>query len=451
VSLQEGSLETTTTCDIDRYASLGLIANPFVVPSDADDEATVASEIAAAGNQLLKAVHERSLEEAPRPLVVFKGEVPAQYPLQALSVAEHSFATDEALGILHAYIPLFSMRIGAVRSTLTVVAERLAFRDFESTLIAYVESILRSPDESLDAYRALGPGILDAFEAHFAQSGPEAVRSVFGAGALELHPELAEVADLRHADLAEDVSDESDSSDEIDASLGDAPATAILAAQAQQRADETSARLFDYFAAYTAEHVSPVIARALRVYRDRGLVAFAAELRVTKAPRKTLSAILKFARIRFRTAALIYDGFDSWLEVPDDTRSALVGSLSEMRWKTAGLAFPVFVLTPGEAPEIEETFGASGVIRWDFRGLFALQEEPGVILPEVIDGWLDAASVAPGALSSGDGVLAELRGAAQGSFDRFVRMAHAAVESAASRGIGTLDDAARAAGMAVGG
>lgn len=429
-----------------RYASLGLISNPFVAPEEPDEDAAVASEIAAAGNVLLKAIAERSAEEAPRPLVVLKADLPPQYALRAMGSAESFLATDEGLGVLYAYVPLFAMRVGAVRATLSVIAERLAFRDFEKTLVAYISSLLAEPDESLPSFIAAGPEALAEFAARYEADPEAAVRAVFGEGPLELQPQMSQVADLRHAELDADNVEE-DAAPELDSSVGAPPGAAAAAAAADEQQAEKDRSVFEYLTEYTSVHLSPVVARALRVYRDRGLVAFANELRVTKAPRKTLTAILKLAATRFRRSAFIYDGFENWMDIPDDTRSSVVGALSELRWKAAGLAYPVFVLSEGDAPELEETFGGSGSVRWDFPGLVPMQQDRGTLLPDIVDGWLACAALSDGAWSMADPVLAALSQEADGSMQSFVHMAHAAVESAAERGLDHLDDEARTSGL----
>ena len=439
----------TVTAGIERYQPLGLIANPFVIPDDPDDDAAVASEIAAAGNLLLKEVLVRSREEAPKPLLVLKGDVPTQYALMAMGSAERALANDEALGVLHAYVPLFTMRVGAARATLNIVAERLAFREFELVLARFVASMLETPDEALSTYESLGPDRLHAFAERFSADSVAEVRRVFGEEVLERHPELAGAADLRHADLAVDT-DEDDDSAEIDDTVGESPGTPMLLAHAAESRDAEDRAVFDYLVEYTAKHLSPVVARGLRVHRDRGLAAFAEELKVTKAPRKTLVSLLDLASQRFRKTVFLYDGFENWLEIPADLRSRIVGVLSDVRWKTAGRAFPVMVLTPAEAPELEETFGASGTVRWEFAGLLPLQENPGELLEDVAASWVEAATLQGATITIGDPALVRLREAAQGSMLRFIRAASAAIESAAERGSTLIDATAEAAGLEAG-
>lgn len=441
-------LDDIVACDSARFSGLGLIANPFVVPHDPEDDPAVASEIAAAGNVLLRELVRRASEEAPRPLLLVKGPRPAHFHLQAMASVESCLATDEGLGILYSYVPLFAMRMGAVRSTLNVIAERLAFRDFEQTLATFVDSVLAEPDQSLSTYTALPEGALDAFAERYAADARSAVRGVFGEETLELHPELAQVADFRQVTLSTD-SPETDVSAELDASVGEAPGSAMVAAAAEERFEDTEKALFEYFAEYAGAHLSPVVARALRMNRDRGLAALASELTVTKAPRKTLTAVLALAHGRFKSTALFYDGFDNWLDIPEEDRSAVMGVFTELRWKTSGLAFPVFMVAPGEAPEIEETFGGSGSVSWDFPGFTGMTQEPGALVTDVVEGWLAAASrddTAP--LTMADPVLAALAERAGSAMKPFITMAHAAVESAAERGVSALDGQALDAGLA---
>ncbi len=445
----DGFHEVASPPDLGRYSPLGLIANPFVVGDD-DDDPAVMSEIAAAGNLLLGAILERSREEAPKPLVVLKGDVPSSYPLQAMGSAERSLARDDSLNVLYAYVQLFTMRAGSTRATLNILAERLVFRDFDRLLVSYIESILAEPDTSLPSWGVAGPERLASFAERFESDPLPSVRTVFGEEVLERHQELSQVADLRHVDLPSEA-EELDTAEEIDASVGDTPGTPMLLAEAVEIHSEDDRAIFDYFVEYTAVHLSPVIARGLRVHRDRGLAAFAEELKVTKAPRKTMTALLSLAALRYRKAVVIYDGFDAWLEIPSDLRSRVVGALSDLRWKTAGSAFPIFVLMPGEAPELEETFGASGTISWEFPGLIPMQEQQDVFLPDVVSGWLAAAALADASpLTLESAVLSALRDAADGSMSRFVRMARAAIESASDRGVAALDDVAKDAGLAAG-
>lgn len=434
--------------DTSRYAGLGLLANPFVRPFDPRDDVAVASEVGAAANQLLREVADRAAQATPAPLIVRKTDLPAQYPLSALSAAEYVIANDPSLNVLHAYVPLFAMRVGAGRATLNVVAERLAFRKFDTVLERFVRSALAEPDRRLEAFATLGDEGLERVAGWFEEDPAGFLEEVFGQEVLERHPELAAVADLRHVDLPDDT-EAGDGAAELDDSIGEPPGTPMLLAAAQESSTTAALGAFEYLAEYASAHLSPVVARALRVRRDRGLAAFAEELKVTKAPRKTLAALLQLAGLVFDKVVIIYDGFENWLEIPEELRGRIVEALSDVRWKTAGSAFQVFLLAEDEAPEIEEAFGGHGMVHWDMQGLYEMQEQPDVLLDGVVERWLAAAARDDeGALTLGDAGLSALRERAGGSLERFVRTAHLAVESAAVRGVDRIDDEALEAARA---
>ena len=64
--------------------------------------------------------------------------------------AEASLATDDTLNVLYAYVMLFMLKIGVTRATLGGLAERLSFRDFESTLALYVARIVDATGRDSD-------------------------------------------------------------------------------------------------------------------------------------------------------------------------------------------------------------------------------------------------------------------------------------------------------------
>ena len=267
---------------------------------------------------------------------------------------------------------MFMMRLGRVRATLQIVAERIAFRDFDTTLGLYVKKILAEPDESLIAYQVLGADALAAYNARFAEDPAQAVADVFGIAKVERRPELAEVADTRSMDLLSDVEEDATAA-ELDEGIGDAPGTEVILSDEVSPEENIDRAILDYLVEYTKVHLSPVIARALRVYRDRGLVALTAELTITKAPRKTLTALVQFARVRFRKIVLIYDGFDNWAQAPAEMRSQIAGTLSEIRWMLEADAAVVVMLERGGVPELEEQFGSGKQVEWAFPGLSRLR------------------------------------------------------------------------------
>jgi len=438
--------------EVGRYRGLGLLANPFALSDASSSFDAVDLEVGSESNQLLGAISAGASELAPKPIVVIKSEaMPAYYPLRAVGRVERSLATDESLGLLHAYVPMFMLRLGRVRATLQVVAERLAFRDFDRTLALYIETVLAETDEDLIAFQMLGADGLLSFAERFREDPLLVTREVFGSVVVERRPELTEVADTRPSDLVSDVEEE-DASPELDATIGDGPGSEVVLAEAIDGIEEENPdqAVVDYIVEYTKMHLSPVIARALRVYRERGLAALTTELTITKAPRKTLSALIKFARVRFPKVILMWDGFEGWIQVPPETRYQIVGTLSELRWMLEQDALVVILLEENGVPELEEQFGSGTRIEWTFPGILPLEQAPDALDTEMVNRWLVLAT-APGAtpMTLADKVLAALAESAGGSLSAFGRRAALAVESAVERGVDSLDEQALSDAMAV--
>jgi len=436
--------------DIARYASLGLIANPFALPENSDQPG-IECEIGAEGNALLQAILRQSAEESPKPLWVEKSaDMPSQYPLMAIAHAESSLAVDDSLNVMYAYVQLYTFKKGVVRSTLGVLAERVAFRDFDKTLAAYLEQkVLAEPDTELTSYQVLGPQGLDAFAAKFREDPLGTVHACFGDPLVERRPDLDRRIDMRPVNLEEEV-EESDTTAEFDASMGDAPGTdQLLEERAQKTESDEFDAVRDYVIEYAKTHLSTVIARGLRVFYDRGLAAMATEFQITKAPRKSLAALIDLANYRYRKVALIFDSFEQWLMIEDDLRPKIVGSLSELRWKVAGGAFLVMLVETDAAPELEEAFRTGSEVVWDFPGVIPLQDNPDVIDHEIVNRWL-ANAASPGAdlFTMSDPILAKLADEAQQSLRSFITMAGLAFEDAADRQAQALDEAAFEAGIA---
>lgn len=433
--------------DIERYRPLGLVANPFVAPRMRGATVGTALEIRAASNRLMAAIAESASCDKAKPIVVKKStDIPSAYALRAIGDVQASIGGDESLNVVHAYVQLYMMRKGRVRSTLGAVGERVAFRSFESTLASHIALLLDEPDDQLASYQVLGPEGLAAFADYFSQDPIGVTIEYFGEPGIERRPELARVADIRVASLDIDT-DETETSQEVDATIGDAPGTGVGLAAEQDEEEEKRQAVVDYVIEHTSTHMSKVVARGLRMYRERGLAAMSDEWKVTKAPRKTLSAVADLAVGRFDKLAIIYDGFDSWMQIAEEMRHTIVVALSEMRWMLDTSAVFVLLLEDGGVPELEEQFGAGSSISWDFPHLVQLQDEPDALDAGIVDSWLEAARVSASPLSIADAALDSLAVEANGSLEAFVTMAAAAIEDAAERGVEKLDDTAVLAGI----
>lgn len=419
------------------YESLGLVANPFVTTPEDGVSLGVSLEVESATNALYAALVNAAGEPNPKPILVSKGSVPSYYPLRAIANVEAALVADGRLNVLHSYIQLYMLRKGRVRSTLGVVGERLAFRSFDETLGLYLRRVAAEPDQELIELVGVEASVLDAFAESLAADPTGAAVEYFGDTELERRPELSEVLDIRLASLEADV-DESETAPELDATVGEAPGTGFAL---PEEVDREVKSVVDYVVAYTEKHLSRVVARGLRVYRERGLAALSAELKVTKAPRKTLKALVDLASVRFDKTAIIYDGFDNWSSIAPDLRQVIVTSLTEMRWMLDGLAVFVLLLEEGRVPELEEQFGAATRIVWDFPGLEVLQDAPDRIDPEVVNAWLaKAARAGVEPMTLEDPVLARIAQDSEGSLAAFAVAAAAAIEDAAGRGLTALDD-----------
>ncbi len=440
-----------TAVGVEQYLTLGLVGNPFVAPGEGRQAAGTAQAVAAAGNRLLARIVDAAYQDKPKPVRVDKTtNIPAQYPARAISNVEHVLIKDDTLAITHGYTQLYMMRRGRVRATLSAFGERIAFRSFDRTLAAYVAKVLETPDESLPSFSAAGEERLAEFAEKFAADPTAAVLEYFGDLELERQPDLAVITDLRLTNLEPDVDEELDPA-EVDNNVGMALGTTPVFSEptAAEGPDADKAAVVDYFIEYTSVHLSSVIARALRVYKERGLAAMSTEFRVTNAPRKTLLALVKFARSRFRKIVLIFDGFDGWSNVPPELRSSIVATFTEMRWQLAEDAVIVMMLDKGVAPELEEQFGAATAVEWEFEDLPAAQEAADNLDLGLVGGWIVAAAGVgqEPAFDVTDPVIESLAEAAEGSMRSFVLMARAAVESAAAREVGALDIEARNAGL----
>jgi hypothetical protein len=432
--------------EVERYRPLGLLANPFLLAEHRSEFNGTDIETAAEADKVIAALLTASEEAAPKPITVLKADgLPSAYFMRAAGLVQRSLASDETLNVAFSYVALFMMRLGRVRSIISVLAERLVFRDFDLTLSLYIERLLAEHDTELVAYQLLGEEAFDAFVQRFRSDPLGVTKELFGEERLERHPELRAMGDSRFRDLQSDV-EEDDAAPEIDNTIGDAPANAILLAEQAEFAEEDEAaqleqHIVDYIVEYTKVHVSPVIARALRVYRERGQVAAAAELKITKAPKKTLLALVKFALYRFKKVALVFDGFEAWYGVPPELKSQIAATLSEVRWALDGSAVMVLLLEEGRVPELEEQFGGAGTkINWAFPSLSAVLDAPDLLDRDIVNGWLERAAY-PGAKAPqlDDAVLGRIFEASS-TLQDFALKAATAIESAADRALSALDE-----------
>jgi len=390
--------------------SLGLVADPFLVEDDGSaNSAGIRLAVRSAQLRLLSALDAAASDETHRPLVVEKpSQLPAYYPISALAGVLKALADDDPVsGLLTAYLPLDMMRVGRVRSALNVIAERVGGVKPDISIALWSRQSFVEPDTALPEWKSLAQeGVdmtaliaeIDGDPAGFsARVFGELVESREGAEDFET---LMRVSTSRQNRLEKDLEAESDDAVEFTPSAEDPLAEVLVTPLGEvdtdaltEGSDSRVAAVGDYVIAYTKEHLSPVVARGIKAYRAQGFASMAEELKITKAPTKTLVALLRFVRPLYRSGALIYDRLEMWENVPADLRGKIVASLTELRWALKDYAPLVLILVPGAAPELEEAFSAARRIDWSFSELEQVREADAQFDAEVARGWLKSATV----------------------------------------------------------
>lgn len=387
------------------FPALGLLANPFQLPdTDSVDAVGVRVAVRVAELRLLAALEAAKSDPDRKPIMVEKGEVPASYHVAALSGIFSALGAGEPVpGILQAYVPVDMMRMGRVRSVLSIVAERTASQSVVGVLASQARLALSEPDETLPEWVALGGEDIAGLISEIDTDPVAFATRVFGepvdardgaddtellmrmatarTGRLEADPETAEPL---AADLGEEATDDP-MADAFVVPLGDVDETAL----AESTSQETL--VADYVIAYLRAHVSPVVARGVLAYRAQGLTSMAQELKVTKAPTKTLAALLGFEGSDL--GAIVYDRFDIWPSVPEDLRMKIIATLSQLRWALKDNAILVLLVTPGSAPELEESFAAARRVPWSFSEIEKVFELDSPYDRDIVRDWLAGAAL----------------------------------------------------------
>lgn len=350
------------------YRSLGLVANPFVPRADdSSDPIGVRLTVRAASLRLLVAVESAAEGVDRKPIIVETSvEVPPYY---AIAASVDTFAAmasgDPVLGLLHAHVPLDTMHIGRARVPLGIIAERVCGPGVDLTIAAWSRVALSEPDAELAQWQALAGISVDELIGEI-DAGPSSFTArVFGDSARIREGAHDTGALVRIATAEEGSKTEPFTPKELVAA---------------------------YVIAYTGEHLSPVIARGLRAYVAQGTDSMAQELKVTKAPTKTLAALLRFAETRARLGVLMYDNFGIWESSPEELRLKMIATLSRVRWALKDSAVVVLFLTPGSAPEVEEAFAAARRVVWDFEELWNVKSDACAFDESAARVWLKSAS-----------------------------------------------------------
>lgn len=398
-----------TDQEVPDYRSLGLLANPFEPVVDSSDALGVRLSIRAAVLRLLSAVEGAIDDPDHRPIVIEKApEIPSYYDVAALSEVFSSIASGSPVpGLLGAYVPVDMMRIGRIRAAVSVVAERISGSHPDVMIARWSRHTLAEPDAALEEWAKLTAETdvaavierIDSDEAAFAaEMFGEKLAEREGADDIDAMMTISAARqDRLEADPNED--DESDGGLAADESadddpLGEAFVTPLGGEDAVLVEDlgASDALVREYVLAYTRKNLSPVVARGIEAYAAQGTTSMAQELKVTKAPTKTLAALLRFAQSSFRAGLLMYDRFEMWPSVPDDLRMKIIASLTQTRWAVKDTSVMVLFVSRGDAPELRESFSFARVVPWSFSEVEAVFSEGAVFDPAIALSWIASAS-----------------------------------------------------------
>lgn len=351
-----------------HYRGIGLMANPFRT-SLRDDALDAPAQVTchAEALRLMVALDAEADRERARPVWVTKSEdIPDFYTRTPLSETLSVLSVSDELNLLAAYVPFFMMRRGKIRSSLEMVAEKLAGQDFAFTAACFARAALSDPD--LELLETAGLSLPEAAELakRFDDSPREMSTEVFGPDVptRESGPGVEEIVGdgaLRMGKL--EVDPETDDEETgADTKIDDEEAGADT-----EDSGETPSLI--YLKTYARKHISPVVARGLEAYIEGGSYALAQELKITKAPRKTLAALGRFATYRFRKVVIVYDQFASWPLAPEDLRVRIAGALAEIRMLLSTTGTLVFLADDHELPEIKEQFSGAREVLWSMSPL----------------------------------------------------------------------------------
>lgn len=444
------------------YGTLGLVTNPFS-PHEPDGAVPLGLALESHGSaaRLLGALARAVCEERPGVIWVEKSpgdDYPAVLALaEVLDVLSHG----EEVSVLPVYIQLQAMRGGRIRGALSMTAEKVTGSRCDVTLAAWTLAVLREPDTSLSEWAPLeGADLCELLG--ILESDPIAgAETLFGPLKAEregVRQDMELVMRISAARQERQPTDPEEGDDSEEDDLTDPGRDAFvepLAARDEQapRGEEPRiapggplvSEVVDYVVAHTGTHLSPVVARGIQAYVAQGTSSMAQEMKVTKAPRKTLRALTRFVGTRFAKTALIWDRFDPWSFMDAEMRLRVATSLTEVRWAIADTGVVVVLAAPGQVPELEEQFAAATRVSWETpflerieRGGVPFDEEAG--RSWIVSAALNGDGEAP---AWADDVIA-LAIEVGGTLEDGAAAAAAAVESAASRGDGqvTADDLA---------
>jgi hypothetical protein len=445
---------TTTPATVD-YLSLGFVDNPFVSAAGSGAEPQWLRLVAnAAANRLVSATLRACA--LSRPVVVNMTEAVPEYYYR---FAQNDFlaraANEPVLGMMALNIPLDMMRLGRIRGTLAELAELVVAVDMPATMAAWYRTALEEPDTEIpEASLVTAEQLAEAADL-FACHPQEAVKRFLTVDVRPLSDAEVDVAvhEAYLRQIGQPVEVERNEEDVEVAPFDPAGVAAVESVPSED--DETSeaeppadANMREYLMALVRTRLSPVVARAFSSYGQYGESLAAQEFKITKAPRKTLAAVLRLMNSRWGNVIVIYD-FEPWPGLDQATKVGVLQSLTELRYIIAETGVMVLGVVEGKSPEIAEQFAAAEQVDWTMPELEPLSKGARDFDAAWVQSWLDAASLEGDSRLKVDGPeFAPLVRACGGDVFAFADMAEAAFRDAAGRSADTLDAAAIAAGVA---
>jgi hypothetical protein len=436
------------------YHGFGFVDNPFP-PIDASATSPYWMRVLthAASNRLLGACL-RGKKRGRPVMLVQTDKIPDTYPRAALNEFLSTSASDPGMSMLAMNSTLDCMRLGTIRGPLTEFAERVTAMNLPLTVGLYFADVLQSPQLDLPEAAALAEGQLSAVADAFASDPAGTMERYLGRRGSDSTPTRDEEFDALHRTYLrgvhlekspEEETDHSQPTDDVEDPF--APEAPDVEENAVVDPDEA---MREYLLAVLRTELSPVVARSLAKYATYGENMVAQELRVTKAPRKTLDAVLRLMSHRWSTIVFIWEGFEVWPNLEQQTRLDVMAALNELRWIIGKYGVMGLSLLPGMAPELDEVFAAAEMADLSIPGFSALYGCDTVAWDgELAQSWIDSAALTPpsGLLVESE-ALAPLVSAADGDLLRFALASEVAFRNAAERCTTELDGTAVAAGIA---
>ncbi|GAB4281391.1 MAG: hypothetical protein Kow0056_16700 [Coriobacteriia bacterium] len=477
----------------EEYLPLGLIGNPF----DLEERqrrygAAWGLAMRAMVHKVLTELYLQGHSDSSKPIIIEKpSSFSTTWHLRTTTAFLRAATSNLETGVLVIYVPLELFRLGRIRGALSAAAERVAFMRILDNLASLARESLTTPDSTLPEWAPLEAAVdvgqllerLDAnphgvVEEVLGEStmqrdetvDPKRFMHLLGLRQGRLDPDPQETDDAEEFDSEDPYKDAftspgadmylarpdgspaeaGDGEGGDEALTDDGRAEDASDSESEEPESETARLIGDYWIAYAKKHLSPVLARGLLAYRAQGVGAMLSEWKITKAPKKTLKALLRFACRSYDKVALVFDHFEHLLLMPDDVREVILSTLTELRLSTREYAFPVMMRIEGDPPELDTLFGDAVHIVWDYPGAERIEENPVAWGEDDVRFWLESAAIRERRVvdARSEGVQ-RIMAASEKDLGRFADMMAEALRDAAARGANGLDEQAVDAGLRV--